>query len=53
MSAASTEQATLAEFENAGRCQAISVRASRRCKHDTLPGIPYCADHYDMFQDGN
>jgi hypothetical protein len=50
MSGASTEQATLAEFEDIGRCQAISMRSSRRCKHDALPGVPYCADHYHLLE---
>ena len=30
------------------QCEAISVRYSRRCRHEALPGVPYCPDHYHL-----
>ncbi|SEP30321.1 hypothetical protein SAMN05216388_10722 [Halorientalis persicus] len=30
------------------QCQAIAVYTSQRCQHDALPGLPYCADHFEM-----
>jgi hypothetical protein len=39
---------TLVEFEDIGRCRAILTRSSRRCEDDALPGVPYCADHYQL-----
>jgi len=44
------EQRRLEEFlaRDADRCQAISVRYSRQCRHDALPGVPYCPDHYHL-----
>ena len=30
------------------RCEAISVRYSRRCRHEALPEVPYCPDHYHL-----
>jgi len=30
------------------QCQAIAVYTSQRCQHDALPGVPYCADHFEM-----
>jgi hypothetical protein len=51
MSPATAEQATLAEFADPDRCQATSARSSRRCKHDALAGVPYCADHFHLLED--
>lgn len=42
-------QLTLDAFVSTrGRCQATSVRHSRQCKHDTLPGTDYCSSHYHL-----
>jgi hypothetical protein len=48
------DQQQLSEFaaDPPTRCQAISVRASRQCRHDALPGVAYCADHYHLRNDG-
>jgi len=40
------ETATL----DGNRCKAISVRYSRRCRHEALPGVPYCPDHYHLLR---
>ena len=32
------------------QCEAISVRYSRRCRHEALPGVPYCPDHYHLLR---
>lgn len=46
-----TEQTALDRFTSPQRCAAISVSTSKRCEHDALPGVPYCADHYDRLDD--
>lgn len=47
----SSTQSRLDRYTSPQQCAAISIRTPKRCEHDALPGIPYCADHYHLFDD--
>jgi len=47
-----TDQTTLSESVDEGRCQAYADRTGERCQHDALPGVPYCHHHYHLLLDG-
>lgn len=50
---ATSFQATIDEFiqidEN--RCEAYADSTGERCRHEPLPGFPYCGDHFHLLDE--
>lgn len=46
------DQRQLGEYtDDSERCEAYAQSTGERCRHDSMPTLPYCRDHIHLLDD--